>query len=73
MEKHHIDIEIRPNGEVKVHIKGAKGKQCLEYAEFFKKVVGSLKEQTLTHEYYEPEPRVRLNLEQHQQVCEENR
>jgi hypothetical protein len=70
MEEHHIDIEIKANGEVKVHIKGAKGRQCLEYADFFKKIVGQIKEQTLTHEHYEPEPRLHLNLEEHQQVHE---
>lgn len=67
MEQHEIDIEIRASGEVKVHIKGAKGRQCLEYADFFKRLVGEVKERELTHEYYEPEPRVRLNIadEQH--------
>ena len=68
MEQHHIEIEIRSSGKVKVHIKGAKGKQCLEYADFFKKLVGKVEEQTLTHEYYEPEPRLNLNLEERQQV-----
>jgi len=29
VEQHFIDIEIRPGGEVKVHVKGAKGSQCM--------------------------------------------
>jgi hypothetical protein len=71
MEQHHIEIEIRPDGEVKVHIQGAKGRQCLKYAELFKQIVGVVKQQEMTHEFYEPEPRVALNLEQTQQVHEE--
>lgn len=70
MQEHKIDIEIGPTGQVKVHVHGAKGKQCLEYAEFFKKIVGAVEKQTLTHEFYEPEPVVMLNLEERQQVHE---
>ena len=68
MVRHDIDIEIRRGGEVKIHIKGAKGKQCLSYVEFFKSVVGQVKDQKLTHEFYEPDSRVHIDLEQHQHV-----
>lgn len=70
MQEHNIDIEIRPSGEVKVHIQGAKGKQCLEYAELFKQIVGAVEKQTLTHEFYEPEPRLTVDLAERQQVHE---
>jgi len=55
MKKHDIEIEIRPDGEVKIHVKGLKGKGCMNYVEFFKRIVGEVKEQKLTHEYHEPE------------------
>lgn len=71
MVTHNIEIEIRPDGEVKVHIKGAKGKQCMKYVEFLKSIVGPVKSQQLTHEYYEPEPRVGLKLDEELHIREE--
>ena len=32
METHEFEIEIKPGGEVRVHVKGVKGPGCLEYA-----------------------------------------
>ncbi len=55
MAQHDIDIQIARDGEVTVTVRGAKGKTCLKYAEFLAKVVGSVKDQQLTSEYYEPE------------------
>ncbi|MCX7919030.1 MAG: DUF2997 domain-containing protein [bacterium] len=52
--KIEFEIEIDPTGEVKVHIQGVKGKGCLQYADLFKHIVGEIKQQTLTPEYYEP-------------------
>ena len=54
MAQHEVDIEITKQGEVKVHIKGAKGKACLEYAQWLTNIVGKVKEQQVTSEYYEP-------------------
>ena len=48
-----IDIEIDENGEVKIDIKGIKGKGCLEYAEIIEKVLGPGRDRELTSEYYE--------------------
>jgi len=70
MEQHDIDIEIRKDGEVKVHVKGAKGKACMSYVEFLQKLVGPVKELQHTHEYYEPESKVRIDLEIEQQVVD---
>ncbi len=64
MEKHEFEIEIRKNGEVKVHVRGAKGKRCLDYVTFFEKVIGKLKEKQLTSEYYEPDSKVEIRVEQ---------
>ena len=55
MQQHELEIEIAKDGKVKVQIRGAKGKLCLEYARFVEQVVGRLEEQELTAEYYEPE------------------
>ncbi len=61
-----FEIEIRANGEVIVHMKGVKGKQCLAYSEFFEQMVGRIKEQTLTAEHYEPDSTVSRHIEQKQ-------
>ncbi len=64
MAQHEVDIEITKQGEVKVHIKGAKGKACLEYAQWLTELVGKVKDQQLTSEYYEPEVKTRVDLHQ---------
>ena len=52
------------NRNIKVHIKGAKGKSCLTYAKWLTELIGKVKDQQLTSEYYEPEVKARINLEQ---------
>lgn len=64
MEKHDIEITIDKDGQVKVHIKGAKGKACMEYAKWLAGVIGKVKDQKLTSEYYEPETKARIQLTQ---------
>ena len=64
MAQHEVDIEITKQGEVKVHIKGAKGKACMEYAQWLTELVGKVKDQQLTSEYYEPEVKTRVDLHQ---------
>ena len=63
MEQHDLEIEIRKSGEVKIHIKGVKGKRCLDYVEFLKEVVGPVRDVAHTSEFYEPDSKVRLDLE----------
>ena len=64
MAQHEVEIEIKKNGEVKVHIKGAKGKACLEYAKWLTNVIGKVKDQDFTSEYYEPDAKVSVDLHQ---------
>lgn len=64
MAKHEIEITISKSGEVKVHIKGVKGKACMEYAKWLSDIVGKVKDQQLTSEYYEPETKARIELSQ---------
>ncbi len=64
MAQHDFEITISKTGEVKVHIKGVKGKACLEYAKWLQQVIGKVKNQTLTSEYYEPEAKTRIQLRQ---------
>jgi hypothetical protein len=62
MAQHEVEITISKTGEVKVHVKGAKGKGCLEYAKWLTKVVGKVADQKMTSEYYEPELKTKINL-----------
>ncbi|MHB1001345.1 MAG: DUF2997 domain-containing protein [Armatimonadota bacterium] len=57
--KHELEIEINAMGDVNVKVKGAKGKQCLQYVELFKSI-GEIKDTQVTSEIYEPEPGVQL-------------
>jgi hypothetical protein len=64
MAQHEVEITISKTGEVKVHIKGVKGKGCLAYAKWLSELVGKVKNQQLTSEHYEPEVKAKMDLEQ---------
>ncbi len=64
MAQHDVEITIGKTGEVKVHIKGAKGKSCLVYSKWLSELVGKVKERRLTSEHYEPDIKVRIDLKQ---------
>jgi hypothetical protein len=64
MAQHEVEISISKTGDVRVHIKGAKGKACLEYAKWLTEVIGKVKNQQMTSEYYEPETKARIDLRQ---------
>ena len=64
MFSHCLFVPILKNGEVKVHVKGAKGKTCLTYAQWLTELIGKVKDQQLTSEFYEPEIKARIDLEQ---------
>ncbi|HPY76238.1 MAG TPA: DUF2997 domain-containing protein [Anaerohalosphaeraceae bacterium] len=64
MAQHELEITISKTGEVTVHVKGAKGKACLEYAKWLAETVGQVKQQRMTSEFYEPETKTRIDLRQ---------
>lgn len=68
MAQHDIEITIAKTGEVQVHVKGAKGKACLEYSKFLAGIVGRVKDERYTSEYYEPDSKVSIHLEQEEQA-----
>lgn len=64
-KKHHeVEIEIGPDGETTVHVSGLKGKKCEAYLKLFEGALGKAHDLKHTSEYYEPEPPVRIDLEQ---------
>ena len=60
VQRHELEITIKPSGEVEVDVKGLKGKACLEPIKFFEQTVGRVKAKRLTAEYYAPEPKAHL-------------
>jgi hypothetical protein len=62
MPEREFDITIGKAGEVQLHVKGYKGRACLEAVKMFEKIVGEMKEQRETSEFYEPEEQVRIDL-----------
>jgi hypothetical protein len=64
MAQHEVEISISKSGDVRVHVKNVKGKACLEYGKWLTQIVGKVKDQQLTSEYYEPEMKAGINLHQ---------
>ncbi len=64
MPQREFEITIAPDGGVEVQVKGYKGKSCLEVMKLFEQVVGELRGQRETNEFYEPDEVVQFNIEQ---------
>lgn len=64
MPQREFDITIGKTGEVELHIKGFKGKGCLAFAKIFEEIVGEMKAQQQTSEFYEPEEQVQYRIDQ---------
>jgi hypothetical protein len=59
-----FEITIGKTGEVQLHVKGFKGRSCLEAMKAFEQIVGELKQQQLTSEFYEPDEQVQYRIDQ---------
>ena len=64
MPQREFEITIAPDGGVEIHVKGYKGKSCLEVMKMFEQVVGELQSRNATSEFYEPDEQVQLNIDQ---------
>lgn len=64
MPQREFDITIGKDGSVELHVNGYKGKGCLEALKIFEQIVGELRSEQKTAEFYEPEEQVRNNIEQ---------
>ncbi len=64
MAQREFDITIGADGNVEVHVKGFKGRSCLEVLKLFEHIVGEVRSQETTGEFYEPEEQVRFRLDQ---------
>ena len=66
MPQREFDITIAPDGSVHLHVQGYKGKRCFEAVKFFERIIGEVKSQQATSEFYEPDELVRYHIEQRQ-------
>ena len=64
MAQREFDITIAADGTVELHVKGFKGKSCLDVVKMFEQIVGDVTSTQKTSEFYEPEEQVRFRLEQ---------
>jgi hypothetical protein len=64
MPQHDIEITITRTGQVQAHIKGVKGKACLAYSKLLAEIVGRIESQQMTREFYEPEQKAGIKVEQ---------
>lgn len=60
--RHEIEIVIDEKGEVKAHIKGIPGKGCMDVAKVLGEIVGEIKSDSKTSEYYQPEPKIGVDI-----------
>ena len=63
MRQRDFEITISPDGHVEVHVKGYKGRKCLDAVKVFEEIVGEIQTQRETREFYEPDEDVRLNID----------
>lgn len=64
MIQREFDITIGKDGSVELHVKGYKGRSCLEAVKWFEQIVGQMRSQQETSEFYEPDGQVRYHIDQ---------
>jgi hypothetical protein len=64
MAQREFNITIGPDGGVEVEARGFKGRNCTDVVKWFEKIVGEIKAERKTSEFYEPAERVRFEIEQ---------
>ncbi len=65
MECHELEIEVRPDGDVRLHIRGAKGHACMDYVKLLETLLASqAKEVEHTAEFYEAPTGVQIRVDQ---------
>ena len=64
MPQREFEITIGKTGEVELHVNGFKGRACLDVVKIFEEIVGEMKSQQETSEFYEPEEQVQYRIDQ---------
>ena len=61
MEQHEFNIEVTPDGAVRIETRGVKGPACEEYVKLFEEILAGQGAFERTAEYYEPATGVAIN------------
>jgi hypothetical protein len=61
MTPEELEITVEKDGKVVVHMKGVKGRRCIEFVDWLAAAVGRKEDVTLTSEHYEPDVAVRID------------
>ena len=64
MGQRELEITIEADCTVRMHARGFKGKSCTEAVKLFEQIVGELRSEEKTSEYYEPDELVRFHIDQ---------
>jgi hypothetical protein len=64
MAQREFNITIGADGSVEVHIKGYKGRSCTEAVKLLEQIVGEIRSEQKTTEFYEPEEQVQYRIDQ---------
>jgi len=64
MAQREFDITLGADGSVEVHVKGYKGRSCSEAVKLFEQIVGEIRSEQKTNEFYEPEEQVQFRIDQ---------
>ena len=64
MSQREFEITIGKTGEVEIHVKGFKGRACMDVVKVFEEIVGEMKSSQPTSEFYEPEEQVQYRVDQ---------
>lgn len=64
MAQREFDITLGADGSVEVHVKGYKGRSCSEAVKLFEQIVGEIRSEQKTSEFYEPEEQVQFRIDQ---------
>ena len=64
MAQREFNITIGADGSVEVHIKGYKGRSYTEAVKLLQQIVGEIKAEQKTSEFYEPEELVVFRIDQ---------
>ncbi|MBP8303373.1 MAG: hypothetical protein KBE04_04515 [Phycisphaerae bacterium] len=67
MERHQIEIEVRPGGEVHVSIQGVSPTLCKRYKQFFARILQTTDEEVFLRLPAPVEPKERLDEHEHLQ------
>ncbi|MEK7469490.1 MAG: DUF2997 domain-containing protein [Planctomycetota bacterium] len=61
MTPEELEITVEKDGKVVVHMKGVKGRHCVDFTNWLAAAVGRTADVTLTSEHYEPDIAVRID------------